>query len=69
MENTHISKSNSISRSISTRHVNGVRFAYLQQMGPMTRLKMTLKLQKIPKYETIDKTPVNQASDLAQNTS
>ncbi len=38
-------------------------------MGPMTRIKMMLKLQKIPKYETIDKTPVNQASDLARNTS
>jgi hypothetical protein len=43
-----------------------VRVAYLckflQRVGPMTRLMMLLKLQKIAKYEKIDKTPVNQAS-------
>ena len=65
MENTHINKSNSIIRRVSTRRVEwymGCLCKFLPQMGPTTGLKIILKLQKILKYEKIDYPPVNQAS-------
>jgi hypothetical protein len=72
MENTHIQKPNSISRIILMRRVEWCMVCLckiLPHVGPTTRLKMMLKLQKIPKYEKIDETPVNHPSDWARNTS
>ena len=53
----HISKNNYIIRRVSTRHVEwckGSLCKFLRHVGPTTRLKIILKLQKIPKYEKID---------------
>ena len=61
----HLYKNLILSSDASRRDASndkGCRCKFLPQMGPTTRLKIILKLQKIPKYEKIDYPPVNQAS-------
>ncbi len=72
MENTHVSKYNSTSRCVLSRHVEwymSCLYKFLCHVVATTGLnKMKLKLLKILKTKKTDKAIIIQASDWAQNT-
>jgi hypothetical protein len=58
MENTHVSKYNSTSSRVLSRHIKwymGYLCKFLRHVSATTGLKMKLKLLKIPKIKKTDK--------------